>query len=49
MSIPDLLRLMSADCPRRLAARIAEPVWSAFAGSVGDLREEAGGVGAQFS
>jgi hypothetical protein len=25
MPIPDLLRLMSADCPRRLAARIAEP------------------------
>jgi hypothetical protein len=25
MPIPDLLRLLSADCPRRLAARIAEP------------------------
>jgi hypothetical protein len=25
MPIPDLLRLLSADCPRRLTARIAEP------------------------
>jgi hypothetical protein len=25
MPIPDLLRLLSADCPRRQAARIAEP------------------------
>jgi hypothetical protein len=25
MPIPDLLRVLSADCPRRLAARIAEP------------------------
>jgi hypothetical protein len=25
MPIPDLLRLLSHDCPRRLAARISEP------------------------
>jgi hypothetical protein len=25
LPIPDLLRVLSADCPRRLAARIAEP------------------------
>jgi hypothetical protein len=25
MPVPELLRLLSADCPRRLAARIAEP------------------------
>ncbi len=25
MPIPDLLRILSHDCPRRLAARIAEP------------------------
>jgi hypothetical protein len=25
MPIPDLLRMLSHDCPRRLAARIAEP------------------------
>lgn len=25
MPIPDLLRILSADCPRRIAARIAEP------------------------
>ncbi len=25
MPIPDLLRILSRDCPRRLAARISEP------------------------
>jgi hypothetical protein len=25
LPIPDLLRMLSHDCPRRLAARIAEP------------------------
>ena len=25
MPIPDLLRMLSHDCPRRLAARISEP------------------------
>jgi hypothetical protein len=25
MPIPELLRLLSSDCPRRLAERIAEP------------------------
>ena len=31
MPIPTLLQLMSPDCPRRLAARISEPLRSALA------------------
>jgi hypothetical protein len=34
MPIPALLRLLSADCPRRLAARIAEPCGANLPGLV---------------